>query len=196
MGAVITPLLITPVAIRYGWRWAFVMTAVLGALWMAMWLVLRARQGLYKAHPHFEEHKERSKRLAAEGRQHGRWNTNLFASVAIYGLGAAPLAALDCMLLRCTCSYVLHVHRRCGWDICFAAAGKGWGERDIYSWGWLEDRRHHGDARRPVGVFCGLAAAGLIGTLLPLAASTPWPVAGTRALCVAEMFGCRRVCGD
>ncbi len=40
LGAALTPLLITPVAMRWGWRAAFGVTAVLGLLWIALWVVL------------------------------------------------------------------------------------------------------------------------------------------------------------
>ncbi len=36
LGAALTPLLITPVAVKYGWRWAFVITGMLGLLWLAI----------------------------------------------------------------------------------------------------------------------------------------------------------------
>src|ERR1700729_3375269 len=42
LGAALTPLLITPIAIRYGWRSTFLLTGLLGLLWIALWFILRA----------------------------------------------------------------------------------------------------------------------------------------------------------
>ena len=40
MGAIVTPLLVPWIALRYGWRWAFVVTGTLGLLWLVLWLAL------------------------------------------------------------------------------------------------------------------------------------------------------------
>jgi ACS family hexuronate transporter-like MFS transporter len=37
MGALITPILVIPFALRFGWRAAFLVTGVLGVLWMLLW---------------------------------------------------------------------------------------------------------------------------------------------------------------
>jgi len=37
LGAIVTPLLVTPVALAYGWRPAFLITGALGAMWLAAW---------------------------------------------------------------------------------------------------------------------------------------------------------------
>ena len=42
LGAALTPLIITPIAMRWGWRSAFAVTAVLGLVWIGLWFVLRA----------------------------------------------------------------------------------------------------------------------------------------------------------
>ena len=40
MGAIITPLLVPWIALRWGWRWAFVGTGALGLLWLLLWIPL------------------------------------------------------------------------------------------------------------------------------------------------------------
>ena len=40
MGAILTPLLVPWIALRWGWRWAFVATGALGLLWLALWIPL------------------------------------------------------------------------------------------------------------------------------------------------------------
>jgi MFS transporter, ACS family, hexuronate transporter len=40
IGAIITPLIVPPIALYWGWRWAFVVTGALGFLWLVFWLLL------------------------------------------------------------------------------------------------------------------------------------------------------------
>ena len=40
MGAILTPLLVPWIALRWGWRWAFVGTGALGFLWLLLWIPL------------------------------------------------------------------------------------------------------------------------------------------------------------
>jgi MFS transporter, ACS family, hexuronate transporter len=40
IGAVLTPLIVTPIAAYYGWRTAFVTVGILGFLWVILWLVM------------------------------------------------------------------------------------------------------------------------------------------------------------
>src|SRR5262245_58204016 len=53
LGALITPLVITPIALRFGWQTAFLITGVLGAIWLLLWLII--------ARPPFLPHKKREK---------------------------------------------------------------------------------------------------------------------------------------
>ncbi|HMG13469.1 MAG TPA: MFS transporter, partial [Gemmatimonadaceae bacterium] len=39
-GAILTPLLVPWIALRWGWQWAFVVTGVLGLLWLLVWIPL------------------------------------------------------------------------------------------------------------------------------------------------------------
>ncbi len=40
LGAVLAPLLVTPIALRWGWRGAFVCTGFFGAAWIAIWAIV------------------------------------------------------------------------------------------------------------------------------------------------------------
>lgn len=42
IGAVVTPLLIPPIALIFGWRAAFIIFGALGLVWVALWLMFRA----------------------------------------------------------------------------------------------------------------------------------------------------------
>ncbi|MBC8110075.1 MAG: MFS transporter, partial [Verrucomicrobia bacterium] len=39
VGAIITPLTVPFIAAEYGWQWAFILTGILGFVWLALWLV-------------------------------------------------------------------------------------------------------------------------------------------------------------
>ena len=40
MGAIVAPLIVPPLALHWGWRWAFVVTGALGFLWLLLWIPL------------------------------------------------------------------------------------------------------------------------------------------------------------
>jgi ACS family hexuronate transporter-like MFS transporter len=48
VGALITPLVVPWITIQYGWYWAFVLTGLIGFVWLAFWLALYYRP---EAHP-------------------------------------------------------------------------------------------------------------------------------------------------
>ncbi|MGH9723031.1 MAG: MFS transporter, partial [Bryobacteraceae bacterium] len=43
LGAIATPILITPIALRYGWRGAFWCTGLIGLMWLILWFFLSRR---------------------------------------------------------------------------------------------------------------------------------------------------------
>jgi ACS family hexuronate transporter-like MFS transporter len=80
LGAIITPLVVTPVAVAFGWRAAFVCTGLVGAAW----LVLFAFVG---RHPALRAPRE----APGEGGPSFR-DPRVWAFIAAYALGALPLA--------------------------------------------------------------------------------------------------------
>ncbi len=114
------------------------------------WLTLRAT-GLYRPHAHHFADKAKH----AAKKHHVRWNPKLFASVAIYGLGAAPLA-FGLYAAPLYLSHVLHVPQArlghllwvppVGWEVGYSGSG-----------GRLADKRHHDHVQKPLRIFCGLA---------------------------------------
>ena len=45
LGALITPLIVTPIFLWWGWRAAFWFTGFIGAAWLAMWSVVSRQEG-------------------------------------------------------------------------------------------------------------------------------------------------------
>ena len=43
VGAIITPLIVPWIALTWGWRWAFIITGLLGFVWLAFWLPIYKR---------------------------------------------------------------------------------------------------------------------------------------------------------
>ncbi len=80
LGAVITPLIITPVAAMWGWHGAFWATGAVGAAWLLGWAILSRREDIRKA----------PKRAAARGDGPGLRDPRVWAFVAAYALGAFP----------------------------------------------------------------------------------------------------------
>jgi predicted MFS family arabinose efflux permease len=171
---------------RWGWRSAFAVTAVLGLAWIGLWFVLRAN-GLY-APPRIDV----EKRIAEQHRSGpSRWSRNLFAAALMYGLGAAPLAfglyAAPLYLTR-----VLHLGQAslghllwlppAGWEVGYLVFGR------------LADRLRRRDAtrggtpQRPGMIFLLLAAASFVIVLAPALGRSAFPVASTMALFFVEML--------
>jgi ACS family hexuronate transporter-like MFS transporter len=79
LGALITPLIITPIAQWYGWRNAFWFTGFLGLGWVALWAII-SRNVSHSMGAH------------ASIRRPGLRDRRLWAFMSIYALGALPLA--------------------------------------------------------------------------------------------------------
>jgi ACS family hexuronate transporter-like MFS transporter len=125
LGAMITPLLVTPIALRYGWRAAFIVTGVAGFAWVLLWrgtvdfsavAGIRRTQHLVLPNP-FER--------------------RFWSLIASYALGALPLG----MILYLA---PLYLSRALGFTQ--GELGRvlwipplGW-EVGYFFWGWFVDR--------------------------------------------------------
>jgi MFS transporter, ACS family, hexuronate transporter len=183
LGAALAPLLITPIALHYGWRATFVLTAAMGAVWLVLWAGLRV-SGFYKATVQTEA-----------SRSKGSWNRNLFATAAVYGLGAAPLA-FGLYAAPLYLSRVLHVGQASLGHLLWIPPA-GW-ETGYLFWGWMSDRQSRRqrqgakDAKGRQGWtakwFAAFAVAGFLIVLEPLVVGSAHPVLFTMLLFYAEMF--------
>jgi MFS family permease len=178
LGAALAPLAITPVALRYGWRATFVLTAAMGLVWLLLWVGLRVT-GVFGT-----SSSTRDQVRVTDGAP-GRWNRNLVATAAVYGLGAAPLA-FGLYAAPLYLSRVLHVSQASLGHLQWIPPA-GW-EAGYLFWGWIADRRQRRGAGRPAGMFAAFCVAGFLIVLAPLAARSPHPVLATMVLFFAQMF--------
>ena len=82
LGAVVTPLIMTPVFQAFGWRGAFWFTGAIGLAWIAMWQILSRRKELQAVADH----------TAVETANRPSWRDPRFWSFAcIYAFGGLPL---------------------------------------------------------------------------------------------------------
>jgi ACS family hexuronate transporter-like MFS transporter len=51
LGAVLTPLIVSPIALRWGWRSAFLCTGLFGAVWLAIWALVARDERLAPPDP-------------------------------------------------------------------------------------------------------------------------------------------------
>lgn len=171
LGAILTPLIVTPVALWFGWRGAFWFTGLIGAAWLAVWLAVSRRKEL----------RQRPRVETARTADPLPWSdARVWSFMAAYAFGALPIAFI-------LYGAALFLSRRLG--ASQALIGKllwipplGW-EAGYFFWGWLADRRR-GAGQEPVSAVCGLMTAlAVLGFVL---AAIPW--AGSLATAMALMF--------
>jgi ACS family hexuronate transporter-like MFS transporter len=162
LGAVVTPLIVTPIFLRWGWRGAFWFTGLTGLAWLGLWAVVSRRPEIRRV---------RSKvQTTTPGPQ---WrDRQLWAYICAYALGALPLG----FVLYSASLYLTHPLGRSQ-----AFIGKvlwipplGW-EMGYFVWGWLTDRglRKGGSRReslRRMLTWC--AVLSLVFALTPLVPGT------------------------
>jgi MFS transporter, ACS family, hexuronate transporter len=79
LGATITPLVLSPIAVRFGWRAGFLFTGLLGLLWLLLWHFVSRRKEL-------QEPAITSASAAVDWRSRALWGFLL-----VYALGSMPL---------------------------------------------------------------------------------------------------------
>jgi ACS family hexuronate transporter-like MFS transporter len=164
LGAMIAPLIVTPVALWFGWHGVFLATGLFGLLWLAMWRKVGATVD--------------SGMVFSRERLPFR-STALWSYILLYGVGALPLGFI-------LYDSSLYLHARFGWSQ--ATLGKvlwippsAW-EAGYFVWGAILDRT--GPRFRGL-----ILAATLVGTPLFFTHSLS---SGAAVLLVMwlEMFSC------
>ncbi len=129
LGAILTPIIVTPVAAAWGWRGAFWFTGAVGAAWLLLWAVLARRPDLAQ------------QTLASEASSSGAeptWSDpRLWAYIAAYGLGAFPTG----FVLYQAALYLSAVQHKSQVQIgqVLWIPPLGW-EIGYFFWGWITDR--------------------------------------------------------
>lgn len=194
LGALITPLVVVPLAQRCGWRSTFQLSAMVGMAWIGGWLLLRGF-GLYRTTaPNAPGAPGQPPPLPipALHQTRSKWNRDLFATAVVYGLGAAPLAfGLNWAAIYLT--RILHQPQSTvGYLLWLPPAG--W-EAGYLTWGWIADRRRKQAlatgklaAPSPGNLFILFAAGSLALGLIPFCTHLPFAAAITMALFFLVMF--------
>jgi ACS family hexuronate transporter-like MFS transporter len=158
LGAVITPLVVTPIFLWWGWRGAFWFTGLIGLAWLAVWAMVARRPDVRK----------RPAAAAATSPGPRFSDARLWAFMCAYALGALPLGFVI---------YSASLYLGNGLGRSQEFIGKvlwipplGW-EAGYFLWGWMADRAFRGGRPR-------VAALGRLLTVcaaLNLAfAAVPW----------------------
>ena len=155
LGAIVTPILVTPIALRFGWRGAFWFTGLVGALWLGLWAAVSRRVPQASAH---DREPQISLRFLRD--------RNLWAFMSAYGLGALPLGFViygsAIYLAKARGLDQVHVGQLLwipplGWEVGY------------FVWGWIADRLR--DRLGPV--FLSLTALSLPLAAVPYLPSIP-----------------------
>ena len=160
VGAIVAPLIITPVALRFGWRAAFLATGALGVAWLAIWWMV-ARPPLLPA----------VERTATKIRLPDMRERRFWLLVINFGLGGAALGP-SLYLSPLYLNKVLGLTQaELGRILWFPALI--W-ELGYYFWGWVADRFVR-DEPRPIRLYLFLTVLALPTALLTH--TTSWIVA-------------------
>ena len=156
LGAILTPIVVTPIFRSHGWRAAFWFTGIVGAAWILLWLWLgrnltSAGTGSGPA------------RTAASVPIHWR-DLRLWSFLATYSLGGLPLGFV-------LYHSALYFHRaldknqiEIGYVMWIPALG--W-ELGYFTWGWLADR-FRATGRDNLSIYRRLTVVALL-SIVPLA---------------------------
>lgn len=167
LGAIVTPLIVTPVALSYGWRGAFFFTGAIGLLWLAFWAGISGR---------LPPHRRSVPASSAAGIR--LRDPRLWAFIAAYALGALPLA----FVIYGAAVYLGDVRRLSQADIgrLLWIPPLGW-EMGYFFWGWVADRSG------PVRSLRGMGLLGALAVLSLTLAGAPY-LQNTVALMTAMLF--------
>jgi MFS transporter, ACS family, hexuronate transporter len=160
VGAILAPAIITPIALRFGWRAAFLVTGGLGALWLAVWWFV-ARPPLVRA-------TERTRLRFTWPNMLERRFWLLVAGMGLGGAALGPSLYLSPLYLNRVLGLTQAQLGKILWipAVCW--------EVGYYFWGWVGDRFVR-DEPRPVRLY--LAMTGLALPLSLVTRTRSWVVA-------------------
>jgi MFS transporter, ACS family, hexuronate transporter len=132
-GSILAPIILTPVALAYGWRIAFLVTPALALLWLVLWVgtVDPSR---------FPNQSRTAQRFALPDMRERRF----WSLVASYALGALPVGAITYMTpLYLSRAFGL-TPAQLGFVLWIPPAGL---EAGYFFWGWVADRYERASPR-------------------------------------------------
>jgi MFS transporter, ACS family, hexuronate transporter len=164
LGAIIAPLILTPIALAYGWRATFIVTAIAGFSWVLVWRRAMKFSALPAA--------RRADRIVLPN----PFERRFWGLVASYALGALPIGLIFYLAPLYLAQVLGFTQGQLGGVLWIPPLGWAAG---YYAWGWIMDR-FVGAKPRPSWLFFALAILGL-----PLMAV---PILNDSALVLAVMF--------
>jgi ACS family hexuronate transporter-like MFS transporter len=124
LGAIVTPIVVTPIALAWGWRAAFLFTGLIGATWMVVWWFVSR-----KIHP--------QDRISQPELPAPHWNDpRLWSYISAYALGGLPLG----FVLYEAANYLgqARAQSQAFIGMVLWIPPLGW-EVGYFFWGWLSD---------------------------------------------------------
>lgn len=175
LGALITPLIVTPIALWRGWRAGFWFTGLLGCAWVLLWLAISRRPELRGAPQALDETPRAPLRFT---------DRRLWGFMLVYAFGALPIGFII---------YGTSIYLSQRWHVTQAGIGRvlwipplGW-ELGYFFWGWISDR-HVRLAKQPIPALRKLFTGAMLFSL-PLALAPLLPSYGfTLAALFFAMF--------
>jgi ACS family hexuronate transporter-like MFS transporter len=162
IGAVVTPLIVLPVAAAYGWQAAFILTGLFGVAWLLIWAMI-ARPPFLPARPH------KPARMAWPNPAERRFWMLVF-SYALPAIAPGPIITLFQIYLNRELGVAQADLRGILWMPPLA-----WGA-GYFFWGWIADRVAANNPR-PVGLFGLLTISSLALGVAPLFGSVSAAIA-------------------
>ena len=145
LGAIVTPLIVTPIALAWGWRAAFIVTGIAGFGWVLLWRGTINFSAAPTAH--------RANRIVLPNPLERRF----WSLVAAYALGALPIGLILYLAPLYLAQVLGFTQAQLGRVLWIPPLG--W-EVGYFAWGWFMDR-FIGANPRPSGLFFALAFLGL-----------------------------------
>jgi len=144
LGAVITPMLITPIALRYGWRGAFWFTGFAGLAWLCWWLWISRRPEIRQAPAPAQAAQGAASAAAPAPASIRLGDPRIWSFALLYGMGGLPLAFVLYGASLYLSQALARTQSQIGWALWIPPLG--W-EIGYFFWGWAIDRfAAHGDS--------------------------------------------------
>jgi ACS family hexuronate transporter-like MFS transporter len=177
LGAILTPIIVTPIALQWGWRAAFLFTGFIGLAWLALWKRISRRPDVNQI-----THSAATARAP-------RWSDpRLWSFICTYALGALPMG----FVLYQMANYLAQAR---GESQGFIGAvlwipPVGW-EAGYFFWGWVLDGRVRAGVAPVLAIRKLMLLTMVFGVLIAVVPYLPamWAVMGELALAMFVSAG-------